>query len=151
MSSAMAARALQILHRALPRGFLAAAEGGAAAHSSHQFIRQQSTVGSLTAQRGWVAAKYALGVGAAAAAAANSDAVVDTARTGYLIATRLARDISTAAAIVADYKTSVPDSLTGDARAEALAACHQRGADRLLALCFANGGICEFFCVSCVA
>lgn len=39
-----------------------------------------------------------------------------------------------------DYKSSLGE-LTGEAREEALRRCHQRGADRLLQLCFANGGI----------
>jgi aarF domain-containing kinase len=40
-----------------------------------------------------------------------------------------------------DYKLSLKPGLEGDERAKVLAACHQRGADRLLQLCFKNGGI----------
>lgn len=39
-----------------------------------------------------------------------------------------------------DYKMSVR-SLTGKVYEAALRECHQRGADRLLALCFVNGGV----------
>ncbi|GFH30167.1 ABC1 domain-containing protein, partial [Haematococcus lacustris] len=58
----------------------------------------------------------------------------------YLVPTRLARDVYTAASIVADYKLSL-GRLEGEARAQALEDCHQRGAERLLQLCFANGGV----------
>ena len=40
----------------------------------------------------------------------------------------------------ADYKASLR-GLQGDAREAALQGCHQRGAQRLLDLCFANGGV----------
>jgi aarF domain-containing kinase len=43
----------------------------------------------------------------------------------------------------ADYKTAlkaVPED-DGEARQQALHACHQRSADKLLKLCFDNGGI----------
>lgn len=41
---------------------------------------------------------------------------------------------------VADYSWSLA-GLEGDKRAAALAACHERGADRLLGLIFANKGV----------
>ena len=40
----------------------------------------------------------------------------------------------------ADYAWTL-HGLEGEAREEAKKGCHQRGADRLLAVCFANGGI----------
>jgi hypothetical protein len=42
--------------------------------------------------------------------------------------------------VPADYKRSLR-GLEGSSHQQELAACHQRSADRLLALCFANGGI----------
>ena len=41
----------------------------------------------------------------------------------------------------ADYKTSLKADLVGEEREVVLRGCHQRGADRLLQLCFANGGV----------
>ncbi|GIL99023.1 hypothetical protein Vretimale_4271 [Volvox reticuliferus] len=61
-------------------------------------------------------------------------------RAAYLTPVRLGRDVYTAATTVIDYKLSL-GSLTGAAREVALRECHQRGANRLLALCFANGGV----------
>ncbi|GIL43460.1 hypothetical protein Vafri_933 [Volvox africanus] len=61
-------------------------------------------------------------------------------RAAYLTPVRLGRDVYTAASTVIDYKLSL-GSLTGEAREAALRECHQRGANRLLALCFANGGV----------
>jgi predicted unusual protein kinase regulating ubiquinone biosynthesis (AarF/ABC1/UbiB family) len=92
-------------------------------------------------------------------------AASDAARLAYLIPTRLARDIAAAAAIVADYRSelSKADAALAKARADLAAntnplaseavahaeaarrdtlhGCHQRGADRLLQLCFDNGGV----------
>jgi len=42
---------------------------------------------------------------------------------------------------MADYKLSLRSALVGEERERALSECHQRGADRLLQLCFANGGV----------
>ena len=42
--------------------------------------------------------------------------------------------------VPADYKASLR-GLQGSSRQQELSSCHQRSADRLLALCFANGGI----------
>ncbi|GBF89208.1 hypothetical protein Rsub_01925 [Raphidocelis subcapitata] len=93
------------------------------------------------AARGLVRLRYLLGLGGLAAAA-QFDALRDEARLGALAVVRLARDVSAAAAIVADYKVSLASAPpSGPERAEALAGCHERGADRLLRLCFANGGI----------
>lgn len=93
-------------------------------------------------------------------------AAADAARLAYLIPTRLARDIAAAAAILADYRAELskanavlararaeqqaaPSSSSASAavaaaeaaRRDALRGCHQRGADRLLQLCFDNGGV----------
>ena len=55
---------------------------------------------------------------------------------------RLGRDVYTAAAITADYLYSLRDlDPASEAYIEAIAACHDRGAQRLLQLCFSNGGI----------
>ncbi|MEW5309939.1 MAG: hypothetical protein WDW38_001779 [Sanguina aurantia] len=79
-----------------------------------------------------------LGLGVYAAATVRS---VDDARLLWLIPTRLARDVWTAAATVADYQLSLPPSLKGAEREEALHGCHSRGAQRLLSLAFSNGGV----------
>lgn len=84
--------------------------------------------------------KVALGAGATSWVFGQADSPAAVARMAYLVPTRLARDVWTAACIVTDYKASLK-GLEGAAREAALAGCHQRGADRLLALCFANGGI----------
>ena len=54
---------------------------------------------------------------------------------------RLARDVYCAGATLLDYKLLFLRGLEGDALESAKEECHQRGADRLLDLCFANGGI----------
>jgi len=41
----------------------------------------------------------------------------------------------------ADYKRCLSSTLVGEERKKELSACHERGADRLLQLCFANGGV----------
>ncbi|KAG2499118.1 hypothetical protein HYH03_002701 [Edaphochlamys debaryana] len=83
---------------------------------------------------------WSLGIGSAA-----SLLVVQPSRedlmVAYLTPVRLARDVACAASIVADYYTSLRPDLQGEAREAALRGCHQRGAQRLLQLCFANGGI----------
>ncbi|KAF8067287.1 ABC1 [Scenedesmus sp. PABB004] len=131
---------------ALPR--LAAAARGAAAAAA----RQQSAVaaggaaaaaaGPAGASKLALGAKYLAGAGAAAWAS-QSDGAWEAARLAYLIPTRLARDVAAAASIVMDYKSSLAGLPEGDAEARdaALRACHQRSADRLLKLCFDNGGI----------
>lgn len=53
---------------------------------------------------------------------------------------RLARDVSFAASTLADYKYNLR-GLQGDSLQSSKSACHQRGADRLVKLCFKNGGI----------
>ena len=53
---------------------------------------------------------------------------------------RLTRDAITAGSMFFDYSYSLRH-LEGDAYEEAKEACHRRGAQRLLRLCFANGGI----------
>ncbi|GAB4820114.1 hypothetical protein N2152v2_007160 [Parachlorella kessleri] len=53
---------------------------------------------------------------------------------------RLARDVSAAATILADYKWSLR-GLEGQAREKAKRECHLRGAQRLVDVFFANGGI----------
>jgi len=41
----------------------------------------------------------------------------------------------------ADYKKCLSSQLVGEERQRELSACHERGAERLLQLCFANGGV----------
>ncbi|GLC72431.1 hypothetical protein PLESTF_001246800 [Pleodorina starrii] len=82
---------------------------------------------------------FSLGVGAGAGLLVYQPTPEDL-RAAYLTPVRLGRDVYTAAATVIDYKLSL-GTLTGAAREAALRECHQRGADRLLALCFANGGV----------
>lgn len=58
--------------------------------------------------------------------------------------TRLARDISFAAVTFADYQWSLSSKelhQNPSLREEIKKQCHQRGADRLVNLCFSNGGI----------
>eukprot|EP00879_Flechtneria_rotunda_P031719 GHRR01034673.1.p1 GENE.GHRR01034673.1~~GHRR01034673.1.p1 ORF type:complete len:438 (+),score=116.78 GHRR01034673.1:236-1549(+) len=105
--------------------------------------QQQSTLAvAAPLQKVAVGVKYLFGAGVALWAS-QSETVMENARLAYLIPTRLARDIATAASIVADYKVSLR-SVPGDnldAYEEQLHACHQRSADKLLNLCFDNGGI----------
>ena len=111
--------------------------------------RAISFAAAAPAAKAFVQARYFAVLGAGAAAAAltatasdASDAVTAAARTGGLAAVRLARDVATAAAIVADYKLSLRGApASGPERDAILSACHARGAERLLRLCFANGGI----------
>ncbi|KAG2446176.1 hypothetical protein HXX76_000769 [Chlamydomonas incerta] len=81
-----------------------------------------------------------LGVGAGAAYLVFQPSP-EALKAAYLMPVRLARDVYTAAAIVLDYKLSLKPDLAGEEREAVLRGCHQRGADRLLQLCFANGGI----------
>ncbi|KAI8470915.1 MAG: ABC1 family-domain-containing protein [Monoraphidium minutum] len=91
--------------------------------------------------RGAARLRYLLGFGGLVVAAQFED-VTTNARLAALAAVRLGRDVAAAAAVAADYKTSLAAAPpSGPARQAALSACHQRGADRLLALCFKNGGI----------
>ena len=54
---------------------------------------------------------------------------------------RLGRDVACAVSMLADYSWSLRGLEEGSAeRAAAMKACHQRGADRLLDVCFKNGG-----------
>ncbi|EFN51969.1 hypothetical protein CHLNCDRAFT_32749 [Chlorella variabilis] len=57
-----------------------------------------------------------------------------------MVPIRLGRDVATAVTMVADYQYSLR-GLEGEEREAAKRACHQRGANRLLACCFKNGGI----------
>lgn len=60
----------------------------------------------------------------------------------YTIPVRLARDVATAVAMVADYKYSLHGLPEGSPEREAAKhEAHLRGANRLQALCFRNGGI----------
>lgn len=89
------------------------------------------------------AAKYVVGIGAAAAAVAASsvdEAVSSKLHTLYLVPMRLARDVYAATSIVTDYKTTLRTLGEGE-REQALSACHQRSATKLLQLCFDNGGV----------
>eukprot|EP00878_Enallax_costatus_P022583 GHUV01023973.1.p1 GENE.GHUV01023973.1~~GHUV01023973.1.p1 ORF type:complete len:213 (+),score=58.02 GHUV01023973.1:171-809(+) len=105
--------------------------------------RQQSSLAvAAPIQKLAVGAKYVFGVGAAYWAY-QSEEVAEHARLAYLIPTRLARDVAIAVSIVADYKTTLNNVPAGDpeGRQQQLSACHKRNADRLLKLCFDNGGI----------
>lgn len=95
-----------------------------------------------TAPKALTAGKYLLGLGGAVAAS-QSETVAEKARLAYLIPVRLLRDVYTAASIVTDYKWSLDAVEEGEkaAREQQLHACHQRSADKLLKLCFDNGGI----------
>lgn len=65
-------------------------------------------------------------------------------RSAYAVAAiplRLTRDVYCACITLLDYKLLSLRSLDGDALEYAKQECHQRGANRLLNLCFANGGI----------
>eukprot|EP00899_Mesostigma_viride_P010575 jgi/Mesvir1/19519/Mv06895-RA.2 len=62
-------------------------------------------------------------------------------RTLSLFAIRFSRDCWTVAAIAADYYRTLAGVPDGDARESLKRACHQRGADQLQQLFFANGGI----------
>ncbi|KAL6763996.1 ABC1 family-domain-containing protein [Haematococcus lacustris] len=106
------------------------------AAQSYRHLNVASAVPAVS--RSIVAGRYMLGASGLLLSAwiANSNDV----RMLYLVPTRLARDVYTAASIVADYKLSL-GRLEGEARAQALEDCHQRGAERLLQLCFANGGV----------
>ena len=80
----------------------------------------------------------------APASAPSSPAPATHFRTAALLKLpgRLARDVYTAASITADYLYSLRDLDPKSASYEdAIAACHDRGAQRLLQLCFQNGGI----------
>lgn len=142
--------------------------GGAAVTSSSSPDRGSVQDGSKATATAAAAASSAPSAAAAtpeedddaalAALEAMFAAAADAARLAYLIPTRLARDVAAAAAIVADYRSELGRAdaaleqarLSGDllavsaaerARAAALKGCHQRGADRLLQLCFDNGGV----------
>lgn len=65
---------------------------------------RQHSISAIGAQKAAVGAKYLLGFAAAAVSglfASQSESVAETARLGYLIPTRLARDVYTAVSIVA--------------------------------------------------
>ncbi|KAF6264636.1 ABC1 family-domain-containing protein [Scenedesmus sp. NREL 46B-D3] len=118
----------------------------AASRSALQIARQQQhsslAAAAPAAQKVSIGAKYLFGIGAATWAS-QSDSLAEHARLAYLIPTRLLRDVITALSVVVDYKTAlsaVPEG-DGEARQLALRACHQRSADKLLKLCFDNGGI----------
>eukprot|EP00798_Chlamydomonas_sp_ICE-L_P012309 gene12309-15472_t len=106
--------------------------------------RWYSSIGSSTGytmQTLPVATKYIMAGGAGVTAVISATFFDD----GFLpmmyhVPARLGRDILAAGTIVVDYKTSLGGK-EGEERMEALHACHQRSADRLLHLCFANGGI----------
>ncbi|KAG2440507.1 hypothetical protein HYH02_010385 [Chlamydomonas schloesseri] len=141
----------------------AAAAGGAAAASTAPVVASAAAAGAAAAATaaaggGSAAAAHAargapsplrrlalvgasLGVGAGAAYLVIQPSP-EALKAAYLTPVRLARDVYTAAAIVLDYKVSLSKpGLAGEEREAVLQACHQRGADRLLQLCFANGGI----------
>mmetsp|Transcript_3442 Transcript_3442/g.9893 ORF Transcript_3442/g.9893 Transcript_3442/m.9893 type:complete len:315 (+) Transcript_3442:314-1258(+) len=77
---------------------------------------------------------------AAVAWAVPQERPLQALRMASEIPVRLGRDVLTAAAIVADYKRSLPSSASEEYE-EQLHKCHQRGANRLMNLCFKNGGI----------
>mmetsp|Transcript_33405 Transcript_33405/g.79191 ORF Transcript_33405/g.79191 Transcript_33405/m.79191 type:complete len:530 (-) Transcript_33405:81-1670(-) len=72
--------------------------------------------------------------------ASQQERPLQAAQVASEIPVRLFRDVFTASAIVYDYKFNVPSRVAED-YGDKLKACHQRGADRLLKLCFQNGGI----------
>ncbi|GFR41354.1 hypothetical protein Agub_g2037, partial [Astrephomene gubernaculifera] len=120
---------LSPLRRLLPAGYKGFA------------YRSQSTAAtaSISKERWFITLTRRLAIGGVLAYA-YFDPSPEDLTTAYLTPIRLARDVYTAAAIVADYKYSL-SSVSGEAREAALHGCHQRGAERLLALCFANGGV----------
>jgi len=65
----------------------------------------------------------------------------DHLRLAWNIPTRLIRDCACAVAMILDYKKCLSSKLEGEERQKELSACHERGAERLLQLCFANGGV----------
>lgn len=97
-------------------------------------------------QRGWIASAGRLALGGALIGCtgwiAVSDSPTRTVKLLYAVPVRLCRDVATAAAIAADYKYSLHGLAEGSAEREiAKREAHLRGANRLQALCFKNGGI----------
>jgi len=66
---------------------------------------------------------------------------IKRAKMSVEIPVRFARCASTAIAIVYDYQSSLWGVKDADSRSQIISECNQRGADRLLSLAFANGGI----------
>lgn len=79
--------------------------------------------------------------GGGAALVTSDDHPTETVYLAASIPTRAARDVLCAAACVLDYQTSLQGNLTAAERERAMRECHQRGAERLRDLCFANGGV----------
>nr|QKY15035.1 ABC1-like protein (ABC1) [Polytomella parva] len=57
-----------------------------------------------------------------------------------LMATRLGRELTVVSQIIYDYKSTLK-SLTKENEEEEMKKCHQRSADKLIDLCFKNGGV----------
>ncbi|PRW32844.1 ABC1 protein [Chlorella sorokiniana] len=122
-----------MLRQAARRALLAAQQ--------HQQHSGMSTTVAAAAVAG-AARRLALGVPALGLGtfAAVTDEPHKVAYRAAMIPVRLGRDVWAAASMLADYAWTL-HGLEGDTREEAKKGCHQRGADRLLAVCFANGGI----------
>ncbi|KAG0556022.1 hypothetical protein KC19_11G019900 [Ceratodon purpureus] len=132
------------------KGIHQVARAGEAQELGRDLGRGFATAGALVQetpkQRGWVrrVGTVALGTGVAGAAAwvATGDYPLRRITMLYTIPVRLARDVTTAVAMVADYKYSLYGLAEGSAeREEAQHEAHMRCANRLQALCFKNGGI----------
>ena len=83
---------------------------------------------------------YSLPAGVAIGALATSDNPSFFIYSAGALPLRLSRDASAAVRTLADYKWSL-HGLEGRAYEQELHACHERGANRLLNVCFKNGGI----------
>ncbi|PSC76949.1 ABC1 [Micractinium conductrix] len=73
--------------------------------------------------------------------AAVTDEPQRVAYNAAMVPVRLGRNVATATTMVADYLVTLRGLPEGEEREAAKRGCHQRGADRLLHLCFKNGGI----------
>jgi aarF domain-containing kinase len=105
-----------------------------------------ATTPALVKKTGWPRRLGTLAVGTglvgAAAWVANGDNPSRRVTMLYTIPVRLARDVSTAVSMIADYKYSLYGLAEGSAeREQAKHEAHVRCANRLQALCFKNGGI----------
>ena len=114
--------------------------------SSRQLSKSPATlVATLTAASMAVTVASSYDASSSSAAALPSHVSPTTHfRTAALLKLpgRLARDVYTAVAITADYMYSLHNLEPGsDGYDGVIAACHDRGAQRLLQLCFSNGGI----------
>lgn len=114
--------------------------GAAASAAPGQTASMSTAVAALATAS--VARRVALGVPALGLGtfAAVADEPTKVAYQAAMVPVRLGRDVACATAMLADYLWTLR-GLEGEAREEAKRGCHQRGADHLLRVCFANGGI----------